>query len=338
MSSDPAGSDRSSSQTDRMEPDLIDGNRIDPGQMDPGQIEAVRAFNRFYTRQIGLLDRGLHKTSYPLTQARVIWELAHREGLSAAGLAGELGIDPAHLSRILKRFVDNGLVERRAAADDARRSVLTLTAHGRAEYDRLRRAAIGEADALLAALRPEDRDRLVDAMDTVRTLLTVEPTPREESYLLRPLKIGDLGWIAHRQGVLYAEEYGWDQSFEALVAEILADFVKTFDPTGERAWIAERHGRIVGSVFVVRADEAVAKLRLLYVEPSARGLGIGGRLVAECIRFARARGYRRLTLWTNDILTAARRLYEAAGFRLVDAAPHHSFGKDLVGQNWELTL
>ncbi|MEQ9812732.1 MAG: helix-turn-helix domain-containing GNAT family N-acetyltransferase [Azospirillaceae bacterium] len=336
--------------SDTMPGDTMPGDppQIDPGQkvsgqqvsgqQVSGQIAAVRAFNRFYTRQIGLLNRGLHRTSYPLTQARVLWELAHRDGLAAGGLAAELGIDPAHLSRILKRFVDNGLVARAPAAEDARKNVLALTGRGRAEYAMLRQAAIAEADALLAPLRPADRDRLVGAMDTVRSILSAAPEERREAYLLRPLRVGDLGWIAHRQGVLYAEEHGWDQTFEALVAEILAGFVKNFDAAGERAWIAERDGRIVGSVFVVRASDEVAKLRLLYVEPAARGLGIGGRLVAECIRFARAKGYRTLTLWTNDVLTAARRLYEAAGFRLVDQAPHHAFGKDLVGQNWALDL
>ncbi|CDX44713.1 Transcriptional regulator, MarR family with acetyltransferase activity [Mesorhizobium sp. ORS 3359] len=305
----------------------------------PGKerIDTVRAFNRFYTRQLGLLDEGLLKSPFSLTEARVLYELAHRDGLVASDLVRDLGLDPGYVSRLLKKFEERGLVEREASEADARRSSIALTPAGREAFAPLNRDSHDQVRALLDRLPPADQERLVKAMRTVQDLLGDRPEPNVP-YVLRPLQVGDIGWVTRRQGMLYTEEYGWDGTYEALVAEILAEFVKKFDAQWERAWIAERAGEVVGSVFVVRKSSEVAKLRLLYVEPSARGLGIGRRLVDECIAFARAKGYKTLTLWTNDILGSARRIYQAAGFKLVDEERHHSFGKDLVGQTWNLKL
>ncbi|TPL40103.1 bifunctional helix-turn-helix transcriptional regulator/GNAT family N-acetyltransferase [Mesorhizobium sp. B2-4-6] len=305
----------------------------------PGKerIDTVRSFNRFYTRQIGLLDEGLLRSPFSLTEARVLYELAHRDGLVASDLIRELGLDPGYVSRLLKKFEERGLVEREATEADARRASIALTPAGRQAFAPLDQDSHDQVRALLDRLAPVDQERLVKAMRTVQELLGDKPEPTE-AYILRPLQVGDIGWITRRQGMLYTQEYGWDGTFEALVAEILGEFVKKFDPKWERAWIAERAGEVVGSVFVVRKSPEVAKLRLLYVEPSARGLGIGARLVDESIAFARAKGYKTLTLWTNDILGAARRIYQAVGFKLVDEERHHSFGKDLVGQTWDLEL
>ncbi|RVD50955.1 MULTISPECIES: helix-turn-helix domain-containing GNAT family N-acetyltransferase [unclassified Mesorhizobium] len=305
----------------------------------PGKerIDAVRAFNRFYTRQIGVLDEGWLKSTFSLTEARVLYELAHRDGLVASDLVRDLGLDPGYVSRLLKKFEERGLVEREATEADARRASIALTPAGREAFAPLNQDSHDQVRALLDRLAPVDQDRLVKAMRIVQDLLGDRPEPKVP-YILRPLEVGDIGWVTRRQGMLYAQDYGWDETYEALVAEILGEFVKKFDPKWERGWIAEREGEVVGSVFVVRKSDQVAKLRLLYVEPSARGLGIGKRLVEECIGFARARGYKTLTLWTNDILTAARHIYQAAGFKLTEEEPHHSFGKDLVGQNWDLEL
>ncbi|RVD69523.1 MAG: MarR family transcriptional regulator [Mesorhizobium sp.] len=305
----------------------------------PGKerIDAVRAFNRFYTRQIGLLDEGLLKSPFSLTEARVLYELAHHDGLVASDLVRDLGLDAGYVSRLLKKFEERGLVERAATEADARRSSIALTQAGRDAFAPLNKDSHAQVQALLDKLPPAEQDRLVKAMGTVQRLLGDQPEPRVP-YVLRPLQVGDIGWVTRRQGLIYAQDYGWDETYEALVAEILAEFVRKFDPKWERAWIAEREGEVVGSVFLVRKSDAVAKLRLLYVEPSARGLGIGKRLVDECIGFARAKGYRTLTLWTNDILVSARRIYQAAGFELAEEERHHSFGKDLVGQTWNLAL
>lgn len=305
----------------------------------PGKerIDAVRAFNRFYTRQIGLLDEGLLKSPFSLTEARVLYELANRDGLVASDLVRDLGLDPGYVSRLLKKFEERGLVERAASEVDARRASIAITQAGRQAFAPLNQGSHDQVRALLDHLAPSDQDRLVKAMRTVQDLLGDKSEPKE-AYILRPLQVGDIGWVTRRQGMLYTEEYGWDGTYEALVAEILAEFVRKFDPKWEHAWIAERDGEVVGSVFIVRKSPEVAKLRLLYVEPSARGLGIGRRLVDECIAFSRAKGYRTLTLWTNDILGSARRIYQAAGFKLVDEERHHSFGKDLVGQTWDLDL
>ena len=301
------------------------------------RIEAVRAFNRFYTRQIGLLDEALLKSSFSLTEARVLYELANREGMAASDLVRDLALDPGYLSRLLRKFEERGLVERAATEADSRRSEITLTLLGRQAFAPLNEGSNDQVRAVLDRLPRDEQDRLVKAMQVVRRLLGDGAEPRVP-YLLRPLQVGDVGWIAHRQGLIYAQDYGWDETYEVLVAEILVAFVRNFDPKWERSWIAEREGEVVGSVFVVRKSPEVAKLRLLYVEPSARGLGIGRRLVDGCIAFARAKGYETLTLWTNDILGSARRIYQAAGFTLAEEEHHHSFGKDLVGQTWNLDL
>ena len=300
-------------------------------------IDAVRAFNRFYTRQIGLLDEGLLQSAFSLTEARVLYELAHRDGLTATDLGRDLGLDAGYVSRLLKKFECDDLISRSTLVSDARQSSIALTPAGRNAFAPLNKGSHDQVAALLDRLPASEQDRLVKSMRTVQALLDESAEPKIP-YLLRPLQIGDIGWITRRQGLLYAQDYGWDETYEALVAEILAAFVKSFDPKWERSWIAERDGEVVGSVFVVRKSPEVAKLRLLYVEPSARGLGIGKRLVEECIGFARAKGYKTLTLWTNDILTAARHIYQAAGFKLIDEERHHSFGKDLVGQTWDLDL
>lgn len=309
------------------------------------QVAAVRAFNRFYTRRIGLLHEGLLHSPFSLTEARVLYELAGRDGLTATALCRGLGLDAGYLSRMLKTFRNRGLVSRSPSARDGREAILALTPAGRAAFAPLDAASRAEVGAFLAPLPTAERTRLLDAMAEVRRLLdgetgsgaTGEPRPAAPVRLRRP-RPGDLGWMVHRQAALYHQEYGWDGSFEALVAEIAASFVSSFDPSGERAWIAERGGDIVGGVLVTRKSDTVAKLRMLYVEPSARGHGVGRRLVGACIRFARSRGYRTLTLWTNDILISARRIYEAAGFTLVAEEPHHAFGHDLVGQTWEKAL
>ncbi len=301
------------------------------------QVATVRGFNRFYTRQIGLLEEGLLKSEFSLSEVRVLYELAHHDGLTATGLGRRLGLDAGYLSRILTKFEARGFLIRSPSDQDGRQAFLALTPAGREAFEPLNKASQDQIAGMLDPLLPEERKRLIEAMSAVEQLLGGVPEPKVP-YILRTHQPGDIGWITHRQGVLYDREYGWDETFEALVAEIAAAFVKSFDPRSERCWIAERESEVVGSVFVVRESDRVAKLRLLYVEPSARGLGIGRRLVDECIRFARSKGYNTLTLWTNDVLVSARRIYEAAGFRLVAEEPHHSFGKDLVGQNWDLEL
>lgn len=299
-------------------------------------IAQLRRFNRFYTVEVGLLGDGLYKTGFPLSEARVLYELAHRENVTAAELTRDLRLDAGYLSRILKRFSERGLIERVTARDDARKSLIRLTPAGHAAFAPLESASSEDARAKLAPLSKRNRAALASSMTTIESLLGRKAD--ETAFTLRPLRVGDIGWIAHRQGILYAEEYGWDGSYEALAAEILAEFVQKFDPQWERAWVAERNSEIVGSVFAVRKSKRVAKLRLLYVEPSARGLGIGRRLVDECVAFARAKGFRKMTLWTQQNLTAARTIYEKAGFKLVAEDKHHSFGKDLVGETWELDL
>lgn len=301
-------------------------------------IEAVRAFTRFYTRQIGLLDESLLKSAFSLSESRVLYELAHRDGLTASGLARDLDLDPGYLSRMLTRLEEQGLLARTASPEDARQSLLALTPAGRKAFAPLDKGSRRQVAAMLAGLAAPEQARLVAAMQTVQRLLGGAPAEPKVPYILRDLQPGDIGWVIRRHGMLYAQEYGWDDTFEGFVAEIAGEFVKSRDAKRERCWIAERDGEIVGSVFLMRQSDAVAKLRLLYVEPSARGLGIGARLTEECIRFARAKGYKTLTLWTNDILVSARRIYQAAGFKLVKSERHHSFGKDLVGQNWDLIL
>ena len=301
------------------------------------RIEAVRRFNRFYTRQIGVLREGLLRSPFSLSEVRVLYEIAHRDEPTAAELCKDLGLDAGYLSRILRNFGKKGLVEKRPSKSDGRQSLLRLTKKGQKEFAELNARQDAEVGAMLNKLSPDQQSRLLESMQTIQALLGGQPEPKVP-YILRPHHPGDMGWVVHRHGVLYSQEYGWDEHFEALVAQIVADFISNHDPKRERCWIAEREGEIVGSVFLVKKSKTVAQLRLLLVEPKARGLGIGKRLVEECIRFARQAGYRKITLWTNDVLNAARHIYEQTGFRLVKEEAHHSFGHDLVGQNWELTL
>jgi DNA-binding MarR family transcriptional regulator/GNAT superfamily N-acetyltransferase len=301
------------------------------------RVEDVRRFNRFYTKQIGVLNEGLLNSPFSLTQARVLYELAHRRQPRATALGKDLGLDAGYLSRILRDFEDRRLIARKPSQTDGRQSELSLTPRGRRTFAPLDARSHQEVGAMLARLSIADQRRLLEAMRTIETVLGAGPDP-EVPYVLRAPRPGDMGWVIHRHGALYAQEYAWDERFEALVAEIVVKFVQHFDPTRERCWIAERHGEPVGSVFLVKKSKAVSKLRLLLVEPSARGLGIGARLVSECIAFARQVGYRKMTLWTNDILHAARRIYEKEGFRLVHKERHHSFGHGLVGETWDLDL
>lgn len=303
------------------------------------RVEAVRRFNRFYTRQIGLLEEGLLRSPFTLTEARVVYELAHHEETTATHLGEELGLDGGYLSRILRKFQERGLVEKRPSEADRRRHLLSLTDAGQASFAALNAASRGEIEAMLSGLGEGEQRRLVEAMRAIEGLLGAPPEHRVP-YILRPHQSGDMGWVVHRHGVLYRQEYGWDERFEALVAEVVARFIKEFDPELERCWIAEKGGENVGSVFLVKHPErpGVAKLRLLLVEPGARGLGLGSRLVQECTRFARRAGYSAITLWTNSVLDAARRIYEREGYRLVREAEHRSFGAGLVGQDWELEL
>ncbi len=315
------------------------------------QAAALRRFTRFYTRRLGLLGDALLDSGYSMTQSRLLWEIAHRTSPSAGELARALALDPGYVSRALAALQRAGLLRKAADPGDRRQRVLTLTRAGHSVIASLERASQRQAEQALATLPVHARGALVDAMATVeRSLEPLDatapgtapsagpPAGRGAPYLLRPPRPGDYGHVISRQGALYAAEYGWDATFEALVAEIVAKFIRRYDARHERCWIAERDGAVVGSVFLVRQSARVGQLRLLYVEPAARGLGIGARLVAECIDEARRVGYRRLVLWTNDVLVSARRIYEAAGFRLASEERHHSFGKDLVGQYWALDL
>jgi DNA-binding MarR family transcriptional regulator/N-acetylglutamate synthase-like GNAT family acetyltransferase len=303
------------------------------------RVAAIRHFDRFFTRQLGVLREHLLHTPYSLTEARVLFDLAQRDHLSAAALGRELGLDAGYLSRILGRFEQHGLLEKSRSDDDGRQQLLRLTDAGRDAFALLDRRSRDEVADLLANLSDEEQQRLLAAMRTIEGILDNKAGFKfAEPFFLRTHESGDMGWVVHRHGVLYAQEYGWDEHFEALVAQIVSDFVSHYDPARERCWIAEMSGEIVGSVFVVRADEEVAKLRLLLVEPKVRGLGLGTRLVEECIRFARRAGYKTLRLWTNSVLVEARHIYQKSGFALIAEAPHHSYGHDLVGETWELTL
>jgi len=303
------------------------------------RVAAVRRFNRFHTRLVGALNEGLLNSDFSLAQARILYEVHNArsgEAVSAAALARDLSMDPGYISRLIAGLEKQGLLERAPAPDNARRLILSLTSKGRAAADGLEAASAAEVSGLLQKLSDGEQHRLVGAMQRVLCLL--EAQDDSATFVLRDPEPGDLGWVVHRQAALYAREYGFDWTFEAMIAEIVAQFARDFDPQRERCWIADRDGQIVGSVFVVRQDAATAKLRMLYVEPSARGLGLGRRLVDECIRFAGARGYRRMVLWTNDVLHAARRIYQATGFELEEEEPHRSFGRDLVGQIWSRAL
>jgi DNA-binding MarR family transcriptional regulator/GNAT superfamily N-acetyltransferase len=303
----------------------------------PDRLDAVRRFNRLYTRQIGALGEHLLDSPFSLTEMRVLYELAHREAPTATDLGQDLGLDAGYLSRILRRFEARGLIARSLSRADGRRNLLRLTRRGRAAFTPLETRARDEVSAMLGRLSAADQRQIVDAMATIERLLG-GPRPGPAPYLLRTHQPGDMGWVVHRHGVVYARDWQYNAEFEALVARICADFLDSFDATRERCWIVEKDGEMVGSVFLVSKSKMVAKLRLLLVEPHARGLGIGRRLIDECIRFARQAGYRTITLWTQSELSAARRLYQQAGFRRVHEKAHRSFGKDLVAETWELQL
>jgi DNA-binding MarR family transcriptional regulator/GNAT superfamily N-acetyltransferase len=302
------------------------------------QIEAVRHFNRFYTRQIGLLQRGILNSPFSLTEARVLYELARRERPTATEIGEELGLDAGYLSRMLQGFQRKGLIARAQSKTDGRRSILRLTKKGEKAFSKLDNDSHNEMGSMLGSLSAPELERLVDAMRAIERLLDRRAPSPDMPCTLRTHRPGDIGWVVQRHGALYALEYGWNEEFEALVAEVAAKFLRKHDPARERCWIAELDGEPVGSIFLVRSSATVAKLRLLLVDPKARGLGLGRRLVDECLAFARAAGYRKVTLWTNSVLLAARHIYEEAGFSLVDEQPQHIFGHDLVSQNWEITL
>jgi DNA-binding MarR family transcriptional regulator/GNAT superfamily N-acetyltransferase len=302
-------------------------------------VAAVRRFNRFYTKQIGALDAGFLDSSYSLTEARILYELANGGSSTPTALARTLTLDLGYLSRIITSFTKKGLVTKKRSALDGRETHLALSAKGRTLFRDLDRRQQQQVEKMLETVTPESRGILLGSLESVETILGARQSSHADTITLRHHRPGDMGWIIHRQAVLYHQEYGWNEEYEAIVAEILACFIRKFDPKHERSWIAERNGQIVGSIFCVRRSPTTAQLRLLYVEPSARGLGVGTTLVKECVDFARARGYRRIVLWTQSILHSARRIYEAAGFRLVEEEHHSSFGKDnLVAQTWGLSL
>ena len=301
------------------------------------QITAFRAFTRFYTRKLGVLDQHLLKSPFSLSEARVLYELAHQDEPIAKDIGSALGLDPGYLSRMVQRFEDDGLISRKPLEQDRRHVRLSLTAKGRQAFAKIDRASHDEVGTMLHSLSADDRGRLTGAMAAIERLL--EPGERNEPpFILRSHRIGDIGWVISSQARAYAEDYGWDISYEALVAEICAQFIRNFEPSREHCWIAEIDGEPVGSIFLMKASDEIAKLRLLLVEKKARGLGVGRALTEECVRFAAEKGYRKMTLWTQSILLAARGIYARAGFRRVAEEPHHSFGADLIGETWELEL
>ena len=302
------------------------------------RVHAVRRFNRFYTSQIGVLQDRVYHSDLSLTEVRVLYELAHSAQTTASQLGKDLGLDSGYLSRILQNFARRRWLNRQTSDKDGRQSHLSLTAQGRKAFAPLDAGSHKEVAALVSTLPPAQQTELVQAMESIEKLLGAQPEPKVP-YILRPHQPGDMGWVVHRHGVLYAQEYHYDERFEALVAEIVTHFIQHFDPKRERCWIAEKDSEIVGTVFLCKKSSTVAKLRLLLVEPSARGLGIGRRLVQECVRFARQAGYKKMTLWTQSELHAARRLYEEAGFHLVRKQRHESWGRtDLVSETWDLKL
>ncbi|MGO9939068.1 MAG: GNAT family N-acetyltransferase [Terracidiphilus sp.] len=309
----------------------------------PSAIEhavfSFRRFNRFYTRFIGLLDEDLIKSSYSLTEARILFELATRANCGASEIAAELNLDAGYLSRILRKFEDAGLLARSPKPTDARHDLLRLTRKGQRAFADLNARSTDQARSVLESLPLSNRSALIRSMREIESALDKSAASRAP-FVLRPHRVGDIGWVIQRHGALYAQEYGWDETFEALVARITSDFIDNFDPRRERCWIADRDGESLGCIFLVRHPEQneTAKLRLLLVEPSARDMGLGKALVHESIEFARSAGYRKVTLWTQSILHAAHKIYQQAKFKLVAEEPHHSFGKDLMGQTWELDL
>jgi len=304
------------------------------------QVETIRQFNRFFTQRIGVLDESLLDSGLTLTQARVLFEIGTSETCTAGDLISLLRLDAGYLSRILQEFVDSRLVKRKPSPDDGRRALLALTPKGWkkfTELDHQSRRRIGE---LISPLSAPKRTQLLHGMRALQESLSVVPTSEERSVNIRPYRVGDVGWAIERHGQLYSDEFGWNEEFEALVATLLARFATKHDPAAERFWVAEVDGERVGCVFVVRSekDKNAAQLRCLLVDPRGRGLGVGRQLVDECIRFSKSAGYRQIILWTNDVLVSARRIYEAAGFSLIEESPHHSFGHDLVGQYWSRAL
>jgi DNA-binding MarR family transcriptional regulator/GNAT superfamily N-acetyltransferase len=303
------------------------------------RAETVRDFNRFYTRHVGALGSHLG-SEFSLTEARVLYELAHRGNPTATEIGDALGLDRGYLSRTLRSFKRRGLVKTIPSTSDRRQTHLAITATGRKAFAPLDKKARALVASVLEPLSDGSQRRVLDAMRTIRAALgdAVSSKERGEPYVIRHHRPGDMGWITHRHGVLYAQEYGWDERFEALVARVVADFIDNFDPARERCWVAERHGEIVGSIFVVKKSKTVAKLRLLYVEPSARGLGIGGRLVDEVIRFSRQVGYKKIMLWTQTDLTAARKIYKSRGFDKTAEEGHEMFGSKSIAETWEIVL
>lgn len=297
-----------------------------------------RRFNRMYTRFIGTLNEGLLDSEFSLAEGRVLYEIAHRATPTASEIAEALGLDAGYLSRLLRKFEDKGLLRKKTSGDDGRSVTLHLTARGRAAFNRLNAMSDEQAESILAALAPGARMELLRCMSAIEDILA--GAKERKPFVLRPHRVGDMGWVVHSEGLGYALQFGWDETFEALAAKIVADFIANYDASRERCWIAEIDGQHAGHIFLVKHPDKpdTAKLRLLYVEPSARGLGLGETLVTECLRFARTAGYKKVVLWTQSILSAAHRIYQRAGFRLVKQEAHHSFGHDLAGQEWELEL
>jgi DNA-binding MarR family transcriptional regulator/GNAT superfamily N-acetyltransferase len=301
------------------------------------RIAAVRRFNRFYTQHIGVLHEGWVKSPFSLAEARVLYELIHRDKPTAAELARDLGLDAGYLSRILRGFEVQGLIRKETSDADGRQSLLSITERGRRRFAPIEAHTNEDVRAMLATLAPGAQTQLVDALRTIERVLGNKPEPKVP-YILRPPRAGDMGWVVNRHAVLYAQEYGWADPFEGVCAQIVADFVNNYDARRERCWIAEVDGENAGSVMLVKDTDEVARLRLLLVEPAARGLGIGTRLTDECVRFARERSYRKVTLWTHSVLTAARHVYQQAGFKLTSSEPRQSWGQDVISEHWDLTL
>jgi DNA-binding MarR family transcriptional regulator/GNAT superfamily N-acetyltransferase len=310
--------------------------RYMPSVVPEARVEAMRRFSRFYTRQIGLLQGAFLQSQFSLSEGRVLYELSKRDALTASDLVAELGLDHGYLSRILQRFEKQGLVTRHRSMEDARQSHLSLTAKGRKAFAPLDRRSHDQVHDILQRLAPAQQKRATDAMRTIESLIGEKPEVPQVT--LRPHRAGDMGWVVEKHGALYAKEYGWNNHIEAITAEIVGAFLKNFDPKRERCWIAELDGEIVGCVFLVRETDKVARLRLLMVDPSARGFGVGKKLVEECITFARNAGYRRITLWTHAVLKAARGIYHKTGFRLTKEWVHDDFGKKEKSETWDLDL
>lgn len=309
---------------------------MQPAAVPAERIDAVRQFNRLYTKIVGVLDEKMLDTPYSLTEIRVLFELSQRPSMAVTLLRRTLGLDPGYLSRLLARFEADGLVDRERSTEDGRQQLVQLTAAGKDVFRSLDGKSSDQVRQLLSGITDENQRRLVQAMDVIR--LQLGDRPRPEGVVLRPPRSGDFGWIIQRHGALYSQEYGFDTTFEALTAKVVADYLEAHDPEREAVWIAEVHGELAGSIFCVRKDDHTAKLRLLLVEPSARGYGVGSRLVKECVRFARGAGYRAMELWTVDLLHAARRIYQHEGFQLVAEEKKHIFGRELTGQTWRLAL